>query len=56
MIVLTLVCQTLVYKEVTALFELRDGELPPPMPTVADVSEGKKKTDDGDKWSKTLNW
>jgi len=23
---------------------------------ITDWSEGKKKTDDGDKWSKTLNW
>ena len=27
MIMLVLVCQTLVYKEITALFDLRDGEL-----------------------------
>ena len=26
MILLVMLCQTLVYKEVTALFELRDGE------------------------------
>ncbi|ORY27784.1 cytidylyltransferase family-domain-containing protein [Naematelia encephala] len=43
MILLVMLCQTLVYKEVTALFELRD--------------QGSKKINDGgDKWSKTLNW
>ncbi|KAI9635343.1 cytidylyltransferase family-domain-containing protein [Dioszegia hungarica] len=42
-ILLVLVCQALVYKEVTALFDLRD--------------EGSKKiADSEDPWSKTLNW
>ena len=41
MILLVMLCQTLVYKEVTALFDLRDG--------------GAKSLDD-DLWSKTLNW
>ena len=46
MIVLVMLCQSLVYREVTALFSLKSygskGENPPP--------KGK------DPWSKTLNW
>ncbi|KZP34663.1 phosphatidate cytidylyltransferase [Athelia psychrophila] len=49
MIMLVMLCQTLVYREVTALFSLRNavsesGE-------VAEIPQGKK-----DPWSKTLNW
>lgn len=49
MIMLVMLCQTLVYREVTALFSLRNavsesGE-------VQEVPKGKK-----DPWSKTLNW
>lgn len=47
MIMLVLVCQTLVYKEVTALFNLRDHGT-----KVIKPSPGEK----GDEWSKTLNW
>ncbi|WVF69849.1 hypothetical protein IAT40_004630 [Kwoniella sp. CBS 6097] len=47
MILLVLLCQTLVYKEVTALFDLRDHGANKP-----DVAAGEEK----DKWSKTLNW
>ncbi|WVQ97900.1 hypothetical protein IAU59_005017 [Kwoniella sp. CBS 9459] len=47
MILLVLLCQTLVYKEVTALFDLRDNGANKP-----DVAAGEEK----DKWSKTLNW
>lgn len=41
-ICLVLLCQTLVYKEVSALFELRDN--------------GASKTKQGDTWNNTLNW
>lgn len=49
MIMLVMLCQTLVYREVTALFSLRNavsesGE-------VVEIPQGKK-----DPWSKTLNW
>ncbi|WWD07853.1 hypothetical protein V865_005960 [Kwoniella europaea PYCC6329] len=47
MILLVMLCQTLVYKEVTALFDLRDHGA-----NKVDVAPGEK----GDKWSKTLNW
>ncbi|OCF42329.1 phosphatidate cytidylyltransferase [Kwoniella heveanensis CBS 569] len=47
MILLVLLCQTVVYKEVTALFDLRDHGANKP-----DVAAGEEK----DKWSKTLNW
>ncbi|KAK6903909.1 hypothetical protein I203_107420 [Kwoniella mangroviensis CBS 8507] len=47
MILLVMLCQTLVYKEVTALFDLRDHGA-----NQVDVAAGEK----GDKWSKTLNW
>ncbi|WWC59420.1 uncharacterized protein I303_101976 [Kwoniella dejecticola CBS 10117] len=47
MILLVMLCQTLVYKEVTALFDLRDHGA-----NKVDVANGEK----GDKWSKTLNW
>ena len=45
MIVLVMVCQTLVYREVTALFALG-------APKSDDSAEVKGK----DPWSKTLNW
>lgn len=54
MIMLVLLCQTLVYKEVTALFDLRDRECR--SSGFADRSEGSKKIADGDRWSKSLNW
>lgn len=44
MIVLVLICQALVYKEVTALFDLRDHGVTP------------KGAEVKDPWSKTLNW
>ncbi|KAL7418755.1 phosphatidate cytidylyltransferase [Cryptotrichosporon argae] len=47
MILLVMLCQTLVYKEVTALFELRDHGSQKITP-----APGEK----GDSWSKTLNW
>ncbi|KIJ67818.1 hypothetical protein HYDPIDRAFT_107328 [Hydnomerulius pinastri MD-312] len=47
MIILVMLCQTLVYREVTALFSLRD--VAPDSPDVA--IKGRK-----DPWSKTLNW
>ncbi|KAK4689821.1 phosphatidate cytidylyltransferase, partial [Tremellales sp. Uapishka_1] len=47
MILLVMLCQTLVYKEVTALFELSNHGSPQP-----DAVPGEK----GDRWSKTLNW
>ena len=60
MILLVMLCQTLVYKEVTALFELRDGQLETPHPYrvgQADTrAEGSHKLEEGDMWSKTLNW
>jgi len=42
MIMLVLLCQTLVYKEITALFDLRD--------------KGANKSISKDGWNKTLNW
>ncbi|WWC67782.1 uncharacterized protein I206_101694 [Kwoniella pini CBS 10737] len=47
MILLVMLCQALVYKEVTALFDLRDHGA-----NKVEVANGEK----GDKWSKTLNW
>ncbi|WVW78640.1 hypothetical protein I302_100600 [Kwoniella bestiolae CBS 10118] len=47
MILLVMLCQMLVYKEVTALFDLRDHGA-----NKVEVPAGEK----GDKWSKTLNW
>ncbi|WVQ84110.1 hypothetical protein IAT38_006255 [Cryptococcus sp. DSM 104549] len=47
MILLVMLCQTLVYKEVTALFDLRDHGAANVV-----VPPGEK----GDRWSKTLNW
>ena len=44
MILLVMVCQTIVYREVTALFALGAPK--------SDVAEAKGK----DPWSKTLNW
>jgi phosphatidate cytidylyltransferase len=45
MIILVFVCQTLVYREVTALFALSHNEPPDP-------DEDERQ----DPWSKTLNW
>lgn len=42
MIVLVLLCQSLVYKEITALFDLRDN--------------GSNPINRDDQWNKTLNW
>lgn len=42
-----MVCQTLVYREVTALFSLKSSS-----PETDDVEELQEK----DPWSKTLNW
>ncbi|KAK8846816.1 hypothetical protein IAR55_005904 [Kwoniella newhampshirensis] len=47
MILLVMLCQSLVYKEVTALFDLRDHGA-----AKAEAVPGEK----GDQWSKTLNW
>lgn len=46
MIMLVLLCQTLVYREVTALFSLRNAT-----PESGELLQSKK-----DPWSKTLNW
>ena len=43
---LVLLCQTLVYREVTALFSLRNAT-----PESGELLQSKK-----DPWSKTLNW
>ena len=46
MILLVILCQTLVYREVTALFSLKGSK-----PDLGSIeSKGK------DPWSKTLNW
>lgn len=45
MIMLAMLCQTLVYREVTALFSLKNA--------APESSEHKGKKDP---WSKTLNW
>ncbi|GFZ46692.1 CDP-DG synthase [Saitozyma sp. JCM 24511] len=47
MILLVLLCQALVYKEVTALFDLRDH---------GGAQLDAAAQDKGDRWSKTLNW
>src|SRR6266567_7304567 len=47
MILLVMLCQTLVYREVTALFSLKAAS-----PESSDVEPLKGK----DPWSKTLNW
>ncbi|WWD22124.1 hypothetical protein CI109_106613 [Kwoniella shandongensis] len=47
MILLVMLCQMLVYKEVTALFDLRDHGA-----VKVEAVPGEK----GDRWSKTLNW
>ncbi|KJA19887.1 hypothetical protein HYPSUDRAFT_143109 [Hypholoma sublateritium FD-334 SS-4] len=47
MILLVMLCQTLVYREVTALFSLKTA-----IPESREVGEYKGK----DPWSKTLNW
>ena len=47
MILLVLLCQTLVYREVTALFSLKAA-----VPESRDTERLKGK----DPWSKTLNW
>lgn len=44
MIILVMLCQTLVYREVTALFSLKTKD--------ADSTERRGR----DPWSKTLNW
>ncbi|EAU91225.1 phosphatidate cytidylyltransferase [Coprinopsis cinerea okayama7 len=46
MIVLVMLCSTLVYREVTALFSLKS----------ADQKENKPELKGKDPWSKTLNW
>lgn len=44
MIMLVLLCQTLVYKEVTALFELRDGESEiSPLPGVTNPQPARRR-------------
>ena len=48
LIVLVMLCQTLVYREVTALFSLRNAT-----PETSDIDLPKSKKDP---WSKTLNW
>lgn len=48
MIMLVMLCQTLVYREVTALFSLRNAT-----PESSEVEPVKNKKDP---WSKTLNW
>jgi hypothetical protein len=47
MIILVMLCQTLVYREVTALFSLKDVA-----PDAADIAAKGRR----DPWSKTLNW
>jgi phosphatidate cytidylyltransferase len=47
MILLVMLCQTLVYREVTALFSLKTAT-----PESRDAEDVKEK----DPWSKTLNW
>ena len=47
LIILVMLCQTLVYREVTALFSLKDMS-----PDTADLAVMGNK----DPWSKTLNW
>jgi hypothetical protein len=47
MIILVMLCQTLVYREVTALFSLKNTT-----PELGEVEHRNKK----DPWSKTLNW
>ena len=47
MIILVMLCQALVYREVTALFSLKDVA-----PDSVDVVAPSEK----DPWSKTLNW
>lgn len=44
MIVLVMLCQTLVYREVTALFSLKRKDV------------GEENVRGRDPWSKTLNW
>ncbi|WVN88720.1 uncharacterized protein L203_103933 [Cryptococcus depauperatus CBS 7841] len=46
-ILLVILCQTLVYKEITALFDLRDH---------GEACEDGPLRDKTDRWSKTLNW
>ncbi len=47
MVLLVILCQSLVYREVTALFSLKDKT-----PEARDLRNRKVK----DPWSKTLNW
>jgi phosphatidate cytidylyltransferase len=49
MILLVMLCQTLVYREVTALFSLKS------MDSTSDMQVGKE-SNGRDPWSKTLNW
>lgn len=47
MMILVMVCQTVAYREVTALFGLATTEL---------STQDKQSLKDKDPWSKTLNW
>ena len=47
MILLVILCQTLVYREVTALFSLK---------TASPESRDAERVEGKDPWSKTLNW
>lgn len=47
MIILVMLCQTLVYREVTALFSLKNATV-----ELSEMEHNSKK----DPWSKTLNW
>jgi len=51
MIMLVMLCQTLVYREITSLFSLKNST------TTTDTQDGEQeKHTDKDPWSKTLNW
>jgi phosphatidate cytidylyltransferase len=52
MIALVLFCQTLVYREVTALFSLKGQDMAAGSPGLP----GGKESQGRDPWSKTLNW
>lgn len=47
LIILVMLCQTLVYREVTTLFSIKDMS-----PETAELAVKERK----DPWSKTLNW
>lgn len=49
MILLVMLCQTLVYREVTALFSLKSADS-------KDTTKPKPDLKGKDPWSKTLNW